>query len=58
MSCVDLTEQFLSYVETNPHQSSYWHQPAFMKSCSEALSEIKTLTVKVKELENSNQNEI
>lgn len=48
MSCVDIREQFLSYADCNGHQSSYWNQPAFMKSCNEALLELETLRMKVK----------
>lgn len=47
MSCIDLKTQFFSYVQAHPHQSSYWNQSVFMKSCNEALFEIDTLKVKV-----------
>lgn len=53
MSCVSVKEQFLSYVDFNPHQSSYWNHPAFMKSCNDILSEVETLMVKFRELESS-----
>lgn len=48
MSCINLHSQFLSYVDFNPHQSSYWNAPLFMKSCKEALSEVETLKAKMK----------
>ena len=38
MSCIDLKEQFLSYVDVNFQQSSNWHNSSFMKTCNNALS--------------------
>ena len=53
MTCIDITEQFRSYVDSHTYQSSYFTPSTFMKSCNDALTEIQTLKLKVKELETS-----